>query len=155
MALPNKRAFGDKNFSRLKTLHEVNVCCIYRHMTTVTISVTTEAHKRLKNLKGAGENFSEVILCKIPVKAKNAGELLDILMAQLTPVADRKALAGIRRGDGDGDSPINAGLQAAICWFAVYPGPTDWAKLKRAFGALWSLAIRLRKKAPKAGMRWV
>jgi predicted CopG family antitoxin len=69
-------------------------------MATVTISVTTEAHQRLKNLKQAGESFSEVILRELPQKAKSAGELLDILMTRPTPIADPNLMAEVRRGRG-------------------------------------------------------
>jgi predicted CopG family antitoxin len=69
-------------------------------MATVTISVTTEAHRRLKNLKEGDESFSDVILRELPHKAKNAGELLDILMSRPTPPADPKLMAEIRRGRG-------------------------------------------------------
>lgn len=69
-------------------------------MATVTISVTTEAHRRLKNLKEGDESFSDVILRELPEKARNAGELLDILISKPTPAADPKLMAEIRRGRG-------------------------------------------------------
>lgn len=69
-------------------------------MATVTISVTTEAHKRLKSLKEGNESFSEVILRELPPKARNAGELLDILMSTPMPAANPERMAEIRRGRG-------------------------------------------------------
>lgn len=69
-------------------------------MATVTISVTTEAHKRLKSLKEGDESFSDVILRELPQKARNAGELLDILTSRELPKADPKLLEEIRRNRG-------------------------------------------------------
>jgi predicted CopG family antitoxin len=69
-------------------------------MATVTISVTTEAHRRLKNLKEGNESFSDVILRELPAKAKNAGELLEILISRPMPTADPKLLEEIRRNRG-------------------------------------------------------
>jgi predicted CopG family antitoxin len=69
-------------------------------MATVTISVTTEAHERLKNLKEEGESFSEVILRELPPKARNDGELLDIIWSRPAPAADPELMAEVRRGRG-------------------------------------------------------
>jgi predicted CopG family antitoxin len=69
-------------------------------MATVTISVTTEAHKRLKSLKEGKESFSDVILRELPQKARNAGELLDILMSRPTPAADPTLMEEVRRNRG-------------------------------------------------------
>jgi predicted CopG family antitoxin len=69
-------------------------------MATVTLSITAEAHERLKNLKDQNESFSDVILREVPKKARNAGELFDMLMARPTPACDPKLMAKVRRGRG-------------------------------------------------------
>ena len=55
---------------------------VYRScvMPSITITVSTEAHARLKKLKQRNESFSEVILREVPEPpARTAGELLDML----------------------------------------------------------------------------
>lgn len=69
-------------------------------MATITVSITTEAHERLKDLKEGNESFSDVILREVPKKGRTAGELLDILMARPTPACDPSRMAEVRRGRG-------------------------------------------------------
>lgn len=49
-------------------------------MPSITITVSAEAHARLKKLKQRNESFSEVILRAVPEPpARTAGELLEML----------------------------------------------------------------------------
>ncbi len=48
-------------------------------MASICINVSTEAHARLKKLKGPGDSFSDVILRELPNPCDTAGELLDRL----------------------------------------------------------------------------
>ena len=49
-------------------------------MPSITITVSTAAHARLKKLKQRNESFSDVILREVPdPPARTAGELLDML----------------------------------------------------------------------------
>jgi predicted CopG family antitoxin len=69
-------------------------------MATVTVSLTAEAHERLKALKEEDETYSDVILRELPQKARTAGELIDMLMSRPTPAVDPKLMAEVRRGRG-------------------------------------------------------
>ena len=42
-----------------------------------TITISVEAHARLKKLKVGSESFTEVILRELPERANTCGELLD------------------------------------------------------------------------------
>jgi predicted CopG family antitoxin len=53
-------------------MHE---CCV----PTITVTLSTEAHRRLKKLKQGNESFSDVILRELPERAYTCGELLDIM----------------------------------------------------------------------------
>jgi predicted CopG family antitoxin len=47
-------------------------------MASHTITISTEAYKRLKDHKSMGESFSEVILREMPIApARTAGEVLE------------------------------------------------------------------------------
>jgi predicted CopG family antitoxin len=48
-------------------------------MATITVTLSTEAHRRLKRLKQGKESFSDVILRELPERAYTCGELLDVM----------------------------------------------------------------------------
>jgi hypothetical protein len=61
----------------------------------VCINVNTVAYGRLKNRKGPGESFSDVILREVPEKPlETCGELEDYFKARGVPKADSKASCG-------------------------------------------------------------
>ncbi len=65
-----------------------------------TLTVSLEAHNRLKKYKLPGESFTEVILRELPEPALTAGEVLDRLESMPPPNIDRKALEALRKGRG-------------------------------------------------------
>jgi len=69
-------------------------------MATISLTITTEAHARLKALKMPGDSFSEVILRETPHPARTAGELLDRLERAGVPKTDPKIEAAFWGGRG-------------------------------------------------------
>ena len=69
-------------------------------MPSITITLSTEAHARLKKLKTPGDSYSDVILRELPNPCFTAGELLDRLEAEGGPPADPKLRATWRAGRG-------------------------------------------------------
>jgi predicted CopG family antitoxin len=67
---------------------------------TTTISLTQPAYERLKKLKLPGENFSDVVLRKIPVSCETAGEILDYFESHPVPKANPKMRAAMLAGRG-------------------------------------------------------
>ena len=65
-----------------------------------TLTISEEAHRRLKRHQLPGESFTQVILREIPEPLETAGDVLDYLSAQPPPRLDRKALAALRKGRG-------------------------------------------------------
>ncbi len=65
-----------------------------------TLTITEEAHQRLKKHKLPGESFTQVILRELPEPLETAGDVLDFLTSQPPVRLDRKALEGVRKGRG-------------------------------------------------------
>ena len=65
-----------------------------------TLTISEEAHERLRKHKLPGESFTQVILRELPEPLETAGEVLDYLRSQTPPALDRKALAALRKGRG-------------------------------------------------------
>ena len=65
-----------------------------------TLTISEEAHQRLKKQKLPGESFTQVILREIPEPLETAGDVLDFLKAEPAPSLDRKALELLRKGRG-------------------------------------------------------
>lgn len=69
-------------------------------MPFTTITISTEAHARLRKLKEPGDSFSDVILRTIPQPCATAGEMLEAFKnVELTPMNPRR-LALLRSGRG-------------------------------------------------------
>jgi predicted CopG family antitoxin len=75
------------------------------YMPSITITLSTEAHARLKKLKAAGDSFSDVILRELPDPCLTAGELLDRLESMEVPKADPKLRAAMLAGRGRSHRP--------------------------------------------------
>jgi predicted CopG family antitoxin len=69
-------------------------------MATITLTVTTEVHEKLKKLKVGKESFSEMLLRELPDRANTCGEVLEKLEGKELPVMDPKLLQAVRRGRG-------------------------------------------------------
>jgi len=69
-------------------------------MATVTISITTEAHGRLKRLKGPGDTFSDVLIRELPDPCDTAGTVLDHLEQHGVPKANPRLEAAMLSGRG-------------------------------------------------------
>jgi hypothetical protein len=69
-------------------------------MPFTTITISTEAHARLRKLKEPGDSFSDVILRTIPRPCATAGEMLEAFESvPLTPMNPRRG-ALLRSGRG-------------------------------------------------------
>lgn len=69
-------------------------------MPSTTITISSEAYKRLKEMKNPGESFSDVILENICPPARTCGELLDQLKNIKGPFVDKELMAQVRSGRG-------------------------------------------------------
>ena len=58
-------------------------------MPSITISISDEAHKRLKKLKSPGESFTEVILRNYPDICLTGGDILARLERDYPPGAKK------------------------------------------------------------------
>jgi predicted CopG family antitoxin len=69
-------------------------------MPFTTITISTDAHARLRKLKQAGDSFSDVILRHAPEPCETAGEMLAAFAnVKLPPMNPRRAaLLGAGRG---------------------------------------------------------
>jgi predicted CopG family antitoxin len=65
-----------------------------------TLTISIEAHARLKKLKGPGDSFSDVILRELPEPCTTAGEVLDWLNSTQVPKANPKLRAAMLAGRG-------------------------------------------------------
>jgi len=65
-----------------------------------TLTISEEAHERLRKHKMPGESFTQVILRELPEPLETAGEVLDFLKSQAPPRLDRIALESLRKGRG-------------------------------------------------------
>lgn len=69
-------------------------------MSFKTLTISDEAHQRLKKRKLPGESFTQVILREIPEPLETAGDVLDYLRSEPAPQLDRRALESLRKGRG-------------------------------------------------------
>jgi len=69
-------------------------------MPFTTITISTEAHERLRKLKEPGDSFSDVILRTIPQPCATAGELLEAFESVVLPPMNPRRLALLRSGRG-------------------------------------------------------
>lgn len=65
-----------------------------------TLTISDEAHQRLKKHKLPGESFTQVILRELPEPLETAGEVLDFLKREPPPKLDRNALQELRKSRG-------------------------------------------------------
>jgi predicted CopG family antitoxin len=69
-------------------------------MPFTTITISTDAHTRLRKLKEPGDSFSDVILRHAPQTCETAGELLDAIWPlKLQPMNSRR-VSLLRSGRG-------------------------------------------------------
>jgi predicted CopG family antitoxin len=72
-------------------------------MATTTISITSQAHQLLKQFRGPGESFSDVIVEHFSRRRSpcdTAGELVDRLESLPPPQIDEKKLKALHAGRG-------------------------------------------------------
>jgi predicted CopG family antitoxin len=69
-------------------------------MATITLTVTTEVHDRLKKLKVGRESFSEMLLRELPDRANTCGEVIEKLEGRQLPPMDPNLLTAVRSGKG-------------------------------------------------------
>jgi predicted CopG family antitoxin len=69
-------------------------------MPFTTITISTEAHARLRKLKEPGDSFSDVILRTIPRPCATAGEMLDAFKNVELPAMNKRRMALLRSGRG-------------------------------------------------------
>jgi predicted CopG family antitoxin len=69
-------------------------------MSSTTITISSQAYERLKELKNPGESFSDVILENINPPARTCGELLDQLENIKGTFVDKELMAQVRAGRG-------------------------------------------------------
>lgn len=74
--------------------------CMMQIMPSITITISAEAHSRLKKNKMPGESFSDVVLRELPNPCDTAGELLDYYETHEVPRADPKRMGALRQGRG-------------------------------------------------------
>jgi len=67
---------------------------------SVNVTLSIEAHARLKKHKAPGESFSDVVLREVPEPLKTAGEILDYFEANPVPKANPKLLDALLSGRG-------------------------------------------------------
>ena len=65
-----------------------------------TLTISEQAHQRLKKHKLPGESFTQVILREMADPAETCGEVLDRFESLPPPNIDRKALELLRKGRG-------------------------------------------------------
>jgi len=69
-------------------------------MATISITLTTEAYRRLKKRKQPGESFSDVVLREVPEIWETAGELLNGFDRLGVPKADPELVKQLKEGRG-------------------------------------------------------
>ena len=69
-------------------------------MATITLTVTTEVHDRLKKLKIGKESFSEMLKRELPDRANTCGEVLEKLEGKELPPMEPNLLKAVRSGRG-------------------------------------------------------
>lgn len=88
MAIPNKASCSAREFVYI-------LCTPFK-----TLTISDEAHQRLKRHKLPGESFTQVILREIPEPLETAGDVLDFLKSEAPPRLDRAALDTLRKSRG-------------------------------------------------------
>lgn len=69
-------------------------------MASITITLHTEAHARLKERKEPGESYSDVILRELPPLARTCGEVLDSFATHPLPKPNPKLIEAVMAGRG-------------------------------------------------------
>lgn len=69
-------------------------------MPFTTITISTDAHARLRKLKEPGDSFSDVILRNVHQPCETAGELLEAFKNVELPPMDPRRLALLKSGRG-------------------------------------------------------
>jgi len=69
-------------------------------MAHVSLTVSIEAQRRLRQRKEPGESYSDVILREIPERLETAGKILDYFEAHAVPKANPKRRAAMLSGRG-------------------------------------------------------
>ena len=70
-------------------------------MASVNVTLSVEAHARLRQWKESGDSFSDVVLREVPPKPLGtAGEVLDYFQKHGVPKADPKLRAAMHAGRG-------------------------------------------------------
>ena len=71
------------------------------YMPSITITLSTEAHERLKKHKGPRDSFSDVVLREVPeVPLETCGQLENYYKSHGVPKADPKLRAAMLTGRG-------------------------------------------------------
>jgi predicted CopG family antitoxin len=69
-------------------------------MATITLTVTTAVHDKLKKLKVGSESFSEMLMRELPDRANTCGDVLEKLEGKAFPPMDPVLLKAVRGGRG-------------------------------------------------------
>jgi len=69
-------------------------------MSYKTLSIRTEAYRRLKKLKAPGESFSDLILRELPEPWQTCGDVLEGLRQMPVPQPDPKLAKAVLTGRG-------------------------------------------------------
>lgn len=69
-------------------------------MPSITITLSTEAHARLKERKEPGESYSDVVLRELPPLARTCGEALDSFRTHPPPKPNERLLEAVMEGRG-------------------------------------------------------
>ena len=72
----------------------------YPLMATVTLTVTTDVHDKLKRLKIGKDSFSDMLARELPDRANTCGEALEKLEGRQLPPMDPALLKAVRSGRG-------------------------------------------------------
>lgn len=70
------------------------------YMAYKTLTITTAAYNRLKNLKAPGESFSDVILREMPEPWKTCGDVLEGMKKTPIPKMDTDLMDQMLQGRG-------------------------------------------------------
>ena len=69
-------------------------------MPSITITISTEAHRRLAKLKEGSESFSDVILRELPERADTFGDLERLMKDRELAPANPKLMEAVIKGRG-------------------------------------------------------
>jgi predicted CopG family antitoxin len=69
-------------------------------MPSITITISTEAHRRLSKLKENNESFSDVILRELPQRADTFGDLEKFMEGRRFPEANPNLMEQVIKGRG-------------------------------------------------------